>query len=464
MPPVPTEFHIGIDDTDSRLGGCTTYTAALIFQQLVPKGLNPLDYPWLVRLNPNIPWKTRGNGALSIHFNLEEEQIADARKIALAAVEKTADLAQRSTDPALAFLKGPVPSMLREFSTRALHDVLSVREARRIAGAIGAEVYLLKGSRGLIGALASIGADLGQDHTFEIIAYRTHEYIGTGRKVSQNSVRLMNEMYQGSTFNNVDPETGRILICPHGPDPVLFGIRGEDPVTLTQAFRQVEVEEPIERAMIFKTNQGTDAHLNRHRTIQTLRPYQSATIAGKVIDSPRRIRGGHVIFGISDETGAIDCAAYTTTGDVCNTALQLIPRDSVTVSGGIRPRPLGKLTLNIEKLKVTGLVDAVRWENPLCSRCGVRCESMGKSQGFRCRRCKLRFPTTLRIQKFCDRTIRPGEYLPPPRAHRHLTKPGCRYEISLSRSPETNNAISNQRLESLVLIPAASMYRSTDID
>ncbi|HEV2119047.1 MAG TPA: tRNA(Ile)(2)-agmatinylcytidine synthase [Candidatus Bathyarchaeia archaeon] len=448
-----TEFHIGIDDTDSRLGGCTTYTVALIFRELVSKGFKPLDYPWLVRLNPNIPWKTRGNGALSLHFNLKEDEVADAKKIAIAAVQKTSDLARRSTDPAVVFLKRPVPSVLRDFSTRALHDVLSVREARHIAGVVDAEVFLLKGSRGLIGAFAGVGADLSQDHTFEIIAYRTPEYVGTERRVNQNSVRQMNEKYQGSTFNNIDPETGRILICPHGPDPVLFGIRGEDPVTLVQAFKQIEVEEPIASAMIFKTNQGTDAHLNNHRTIETLRPYQSTTITGEVSNAPERIRGGHVIFGLCDETGKIDCAAYSPAGDVRDGALQLIPGDFVTVSGGIRRRPLGEITMNVEKLKVTRLVDAVRWENPLCSRCGARCESMGKDQAFRCKRCKARFPKTQRIKRLDDRDVRLGEYLPPPRAHRHLTKPASRYEINRSMSPETNSTFIDRTLESLVLIP-----------
>ncbi|TMI34269.1 DUF1743 domain-containing protein [Candidatus Bathyarchaeota archaeon] len=451
-----TEFHIGIDDTDSRLAGCTTYTAALLFQELVSQGFKPLDFPWLVRLNPNIPWKTRGNGALSLHLSMEDGRLEEVKKIAVAAVERTSDLNQRATDPAVVFLKGLISNSLREFSARALHDILSVREARQIAKDAGAEAHLLKGSRGLVGALASVGADLDHDHTFEIIAYRTHEYIRSVRKVSQNSVRLMNEMYQGSTFNNVDPETGRILICPHGPDPVLFGIRGENPVVLTEAFNQVDVGEPIERVMIFKTNQGTDAHLNCPRTVQALRPYQSAIIAGKVGDAPRRIRGGHVIFGTIDETGTIDCAAYSTTGDVRDIALQLIPGDSVAVSGGIRPRPLGELTLNIERLKVTRLVDAIRWENPPCSKCGARCESMGKGQGFRCRRCKLRFPRTIRIRKLDGRTIRLGEYLPPPRAHRHLTKPACRYGISLPRSPEKHNLATKQTLESLVLIPRAA--------
>src|SRR2546425_4409021 len=179
LPPVQTEFHIGIDDTDSRLGGCTTYTAALLYQELVSKGFKPLDFPWLVRLNPNIPWKTRGTGALSLHFALEEVQLQEVKKIAIATVERTTDLSQRSTDPAVVFLKGPVPAPLSEFSTQALQDVLSVGEARHVAEALEAETHLLKGPRGLIGALASIGANFSQDHTFEIIAYRMRENIGT---------------------------------------------------------------------------------------------------------------------------------------------------------------------------------------------------------------------------------------------------------------------------------------------
>ena len=446
-----TEFHIGIDDTDSILGGCTTYTAALLFQELLSKGFKPLDLPWLVRLNPNIPWKTRGNGAISLHFTLEEEQLQEAKKIAVEAVERTTDLNQRSTDPAVVFLKGPVPAPLREFSARALHSVLSVREARRLTEALDAETYLLKGPRGLVGALASIGANFSEDHTFEIIAYRTRENIGTAmRRVNHDSVRLMDAMFRGLTFNNIDHETGRVLICPHGPDPILLGIRGEDPVSVAKALNQIKIDEPIERTMIFKTNQGTDAHLRCHRKIETLRSYQSTVITGRVRDAPRVLRGGHVIFRTGDETGSVDCAAYRATGPVRETALQLVPGDSVTVSGGIRPRPLGELTLNVEKLEVTGLVDTVRLENPRCSFCGARCESMGKGQGFRCKKCKARLPKTSRIQKLDHRTISLGLYLPPPRTHRHLTKPASRYGISHSASPEINNAIIDQALESLV--------------
>jgi len=435
---VPTEFHIGIDDTDSRLGGCTTYTAALLFQELVSKGFKPIDFPWLVRLNPNIPWKTRGNGALSLHFMLEEEQLPDAKKIVVSVVERTSDLSKRSTDPAVVFLEGPVPTSIGEFSIRALHDILSVREARHVADAADAETHMLKGSRGLVGALASVGADFSREHTFEIIAYRAPENIGTTRRVNHDSVRRMDAMFRGLTFNNVDPETGRLLICPHGPDPVLLGVRGEDPASVAKAFDQIEVDEPIESCMIFKTNQGTDAHLCCRRRIAALRPYQSTVIVGVVSNAPRIIRGGHAIFKISDETGSIDCAAYSATGSIRETAVHLIPGDWVVVSGGIRVRRMGELTLNIEKLEVTGLANAIRWENPLCSDCGTRCESMGKDQGFRCRKCNLHLRKASKSPRSEPRAIRCGIYLPPPRAHRHLTKPASRYGFDM---PKLSDAI-----------------------
>src|SRR6267143_6536048 len=262
----------------------------------------------------------------------------------------------------------------------------------------------------------------------------------------------MDAMFRGLTFNNVDPETGRVLICPHGPDPVLLGVRGEDPDSVARAFNQINVGEPIERTMIFKTNQGTDAHLGCRRTIEALQPYQSTVVVGRVSDAPRILRGGHVIFRTGDETGSIDCAAYRATGPVREAALQLVLGDSVIVSGGIRSRPLGELTLNVEKLEVTGLVDVVRWENPRCPRCGARCESMGKGQGLRCKKCKTRPLKASRVGTLDHRKISLGVYLPPPRTHRHLTKPASRNEIHRPTFFETSNANIDHILGSLASI------------
>ena len=59
-------LHIGIDDTDSIHGGCTTWVATEIIKELSEFDL--IGHPRLVRLNPNVPWKTRGNGAVSFTF------------------------------------------------------------------------------------------------------------------------------------------------------------------------------------------------------------------------------------------------------------------------------------------------------------------------------------------------------------------------------------------------------------
>ena len=59
-------LHIGMDDTDSVEGGCTTWLATEVIKELSDFDL--IGCPRLVRLNPNVPWKTRGNGAVSFTF------------------------------------------------------------------------------------------------------------------------------------------------------------------------------------------------------------------------------------------------------------------------------------------------------------------------------------------------------------------------------------------------------------
>lgn len=422
------ELHIGIDDTDSKLGGCTTYTAAIIFDELSKRGFKPADFPWLVRLNPNIPWKTRGNGALALHFLVEESRLDMVRQVVLDTVEETTDISNSSTDPAVVFLRGKIPPELRDFSRMTLHDVLRVSDAKRVSKRVGAEQHVLKGSRGLIGALAAIGAHLQEAHTFEIVAYRTQDYIGTRRRIDEGSVKEMDEKFRGVTFNNVDPETGRVLISPHGPDPIMFGIRGEDPLTLAQAYHYIRVGEPIQRVMIFKTNHGTDAHLTERRKCSELRPYQSAEVAGRVETLPRVLKGGHVFFSLRDETGSIDCAAYEPTGPFRKVVMELVPDDAVSVFGGVRDGPKERATINLEKLVVVKLSCVIRHEKPRCARCDRLCESMGQGQGFRCRKCGLRFPRDSLVPVVQIRGIKETVYVPPPRANRHLTMPLSRYD------------------------------------
>jgi tRNA(Ile2)-agmatinylcytidine synthase len=280
------------------------------------------------------------------------------------------------------------------------------------------------GVRGLIGSLAAIGADLDSvEHTFEIIAYRIRENLGDPRRIDRESIKLMNAKHEDRTFNNLDPESGRVLLSPHGRDPVLLGIRGYGPQDVLTAFNEVQLCEEIERIMIFRTNQGTDAHLGKQRRAIDLKPHQSGALSGKVEEVPRVLRGGHVIFRLRDDSGLLDCAVYRPTGSLAMAARDLLPGDRVRVYGGIRGWREGTPTLNVEKLEVLHLVEKINDANPMCSNCGGRCESMGRGQGLRCKKCGKRNENAAKIQVRQQRHIQSTIYVPPPRARRHLTMP-----------------------------------------
>lgn len=433
-----TEFHIGIDDTDSVKGGCTTYVAALIFQKLCDRSLIPSDFPWLVRLNPNIPWKTRGNGAVAIHLKIDSANIDEVVRISLDTVENSTDLSEQNADPAVVFLKGPVPDTLREFYDRALQEVLSVNDARTIAEIVGADAHLIKGVKGIVGSLAALGAGLDEEaHTFEIIAYRSKAQLGTPRQVDSRSVTQMDSEFQGETFQNRDPETDRILICPHGPDPVLLGIRGERPEVLWNALKRVKTGEPLERVMIFRTNQGTDAHIRHQRSVSSLRPYQAVTISGRVETIPRVLRGGHVVFSVRDETGSVDCVAFARSGSMMKITRELLQGDLVQISGGVRRRS-DRLSINLEKIEIVKLVETFRLENPKCPVCGKRSESMGKNQGLRCKNCRFRLGHSIKDRTVIRRKLEESVYIPPPRSRRHLTNPDPARKLGNAETTEAD--------------------------
>ena len=225
--------HIGIDDTDSARGMCTTYLATLIVEDLLAQRVDFVDYPNLIRLNPNIPWKTRGNAAVALRFHTENPQ--KAFDIAKKRLVENSEAKDGLADPGLVMHVGVVPKDVAEFSWRALHDVISKREGEDIIKRHSMRQYAEGSRRGLIGATAAIGNTLPKDHTFEIVAYRDKNHPGQ-RRIDKESVIAMDRDFSKYTFNNYDEPAGRILIFPHGPDPVLCGIRGESPVELVKAF------------------------------------------------------------------------------------------------------------------------------------------------------------------------------------------------------------------------------------
>ena len=72
-------LHVGIDDTDSLDGGCTTWVALRVIEELLPD-FDLIGSPRLVRLNPDVPWKTRGNGAVALAFGRGAARATRCRK------------------------------------------------------------------------------------------------------------------------------------------------------------------------------------------------------------------------------------------------------------------------------------------------------------------------------------------------------------------------------------------------
>ena len=421
------KLHIGFDDTDSPEGGCTTHIAALLAEKMSLMGVSFTDYPNLTRLNPNVPWKTRGNGALCLRISCPEDVVDRIKETVVDAIETNSKLSYNGTDPGVVFLFGDAPQEIKDFAKKAERRVVKIDEALSLVKSFDTEAVGFKKGRGLIGGLAAIGEDLSGDHTFELITYRMPENLGEPRRVEASSVKTM-DTNSPLTFSNIDPETGRILITPRGPDPILYGVRGETPEAVKQAHETIHREEPIERWMIFRTNQGTDAHLRNVSAVKEIQPYNPVVAEGAVSKEPRVIKGGHVIFSIRDETGEVDCAAYAPTGNLCRTSRKLMAGDHLKVFGGVRPSSLEhQLTINLEKMRVLELVPRTSFVNPVCPECGKRMKSMGKNQGFRCSKCGFRSSQLKKLEVNEERELERGLYITSPRSQRHLTKPHCRY-------------------------------------
>ena len=369
---------VGIDDTDSSRGYCTTYLAYRIASDLRP-GVVVLPYPALVRLNPNIPFKTRGNAAVSLLVEAPDADLAFG--LISAKVKELSDV-RGGANSGVVFLDDlSVASSFEPLYLQALTGLVSPHRVRRLVRELGARSLELGNGMGLVGAASSLGFSTRFDHTFELIAYRRRDSWGTRRVIDGSSVRDMDAETFPHTFNNYDYQKRKVLIAPHGPDPVFAGIRGDSPAAVVGAFSMIRFDELLQGHMVYVSNQHTDAHLQRELEWKV---YSSGWLDGRV-DEVRVGTGGHVYLSLRAGGRNRPTAAYEPTGDLRRTARLLRPGDSVRVFGGVRRgTSLHPAVLNLEKFEV---------RSPVGRRGGLP----------------------------------QGAYIASPRANRHLTKPLIRY-------------------------------------
>ena len=278
---------------------------------------------------------------------------------------------------------------LRALYQQALSGLVNRHRVERLLRELRARTFTLGNGMGLVGAASSLSFAEDSDHTFELIAYRLKDSWGTPRLVDASSVRAMDRSTFPHTFNNYDYQKRKVLITPHGPDPVFVGIRGDSPAAVATAFNQVRYDESLEGYMVYLSNQHTDAHLANPLNWKVF----SSGWADGVVDSTSTGPGGHLYVTIRGGNETHPCAIYEPTGDLRRAMKLLRPGDSIRVFGGVRRgTPIHPKVLNVEKVEVIASV----------------------SRGPK-------------------RHLRPGIYVSSPRANRHLTKPLIRYGRETAR-------------------------------
>ena len=426
-------LHIGFDDTDSTHGKCTTHFAFKIVNYLKNSNIEFLDYPMLIRLNPNIPWKTRGNGAVCLRIKINNKK--DKNRIIeyiRSQLEKTSDI-ENGANPGLVIFEGLlVPKIIKEFTNNAMFDIITKSTAINIAEKIQDIKYFTFGNgQGIVGAMASIGGLIDKsDYTFEIIAYRKSENCNTQRIVDLDKVIKINKDTFPKTFNNYDEINKRVLITPHGPDPVFCGIRGEDPDIIVKSLENLDIKEKIEGYMIYRSNQGTNMHLQNELKLSSLKSHMAGYVYGNIVTKPNIIQGGHVLFTIQDRTNSSAMVAvYEPTG-LTRIASKLEQGDEIKIGVGVRKASNEyPKVLNVEYMNILNLKSCYDSINPNCIKCRKRMKSEGKNKGYQCKKCGFRDKNRQKIFIEKKRELKENLYIPVAKANRHLTKPKHRYKL-----------------------------------
>ena len=413
-----TILHIGIDDTDSPKGMCTTFLSYKIVKFLEKQKIEFVDYPSLIRFNPNIPWKTRGNGA--VRLTIKTRNPNKIKKEIIQFITNYSDT-KNGANPGLVFFQDQsIPQSFHKFSRLALWKLISRKTAKDFISNNKIDSFYLGNGQGLVGAIGAIGYKFS-DHTFELLCYRKKSQFGKKRIINKHSVKKMQSITFPETYNSFDNENDRVLITPHGPDPVFYGIRGESVKSVVLASTMVDTDEKLDGYMVFKSNQGTADHLKNELQVNDLKPYTSGFLVGKVCSKPVTEQGGHVFFSIQVGDRKIRCGVYKQT-KITKTAQDLIPGDKICLGGGIRKASKNyERVLNVEFLDVIKLEKNILLTNPTCKTCNKKMKSKGNRQGFECFRCgnKSFSKSSLEIPRKIQRKL----YLPAISAHRHLTRP-----------------------------------------
>ena len=384
-----------MDDTDSLQGGCTTEVLFQLIEALPEHVV--VGQTRLVRLWPFAQQRTRGNAAVAVELNTEDEQgllvFLDNywrnHILALKGIVQTSqhsDREQFPSDPGMVWFSESVSDS--EIYREGLRKELTLRQLP-----IPTKSW---GGHGRIGATLAVLWP-GNESTFEAIAWREPS-ANALRRLDRNAIEQIDQME--GTFLCRDDRLGDSLLAPRGVSPVLFGIRAwtrEVAIEALQILRDAPNTEPVIGSLVFETNQATNDHLDD-------------SIEGRV-ERIEILRGGHTVIHTPEQR----LLAFKESGQIATLSQKLREGDVVECKGLMAPDH----SIHVEFMKIQQLVP--QKHRPVCPTCDKSMSSMGKHQGLRCKKCGLKMddcwietPRRLPVNQWIQ---------PPASSRRHLAKP-----------------------------------------
>ncbi|HJQ93763.1 MAG TPA: tRNA(Ile)(2)-agmatinylcytidine synthase [Candidatus Thermoplasmatota archaeon] len=425
---------LAFDNTDGPDGGCTTHAAFHVLLALPELALRGL--PRLVRLNPNVPWKTRGNAAVALPLGRPEGpqvRVGELRGREVLAfpegapADPSADvlarawnalsgLAQRQALPGLVLCQEAPPAALYWSAVRTF---VPPGEAKAAAAELGVLHRSTGDGRSLVGSLAA-AAWPGPPSSFEVIAYREPQRWGHARDL--DPAPLFGLDATGATFHTVDPVAGKLACVPRTPDPVLCGLRGRDPERLVAAAIPAlarAAREPVDGWLLWASNQASGDHVTPVGAVGEAPAMGTVRVEAEVVARAERRQGGHAFVALRDGAGtAFEAVAFEPTHAFRDLLSALLPGDRVVVAGAF-----AEGLVKLEKLRIVAPVAHRSKRNPTCPACGRAMRSKGPSTGFRCSGCKTRLPPSALEWAESPRGVDTHWHEPPVMARRHLHRP-----------------------------------------
>ena len=351
----------------------------------------------LVRLWPFAVQRTRGNAAVAVELNTDNESGLLAFLDAywndviqpLRGVIETSEHSSRQqypSDPGMVWFSEKVADS--DFYRRGLRSEVPLNE--------------IPPADKSWGGLGRIGATLAihwpaVSKTYEAIAWRMPDVTGQ-RKLDEKATQYVDDLE--GTFLCRDDRLQSSLLAPRGNSPVLFGIRTWQRDDAEQAARTL-IDAPMTEAisgwMVFETNQATNDHLDK--------PIEC------IVEEIETIKGGHVIIK-SDSDRFV---AFRESGQIALYCQKLQPSDVIECLGLRAPDQ----SIHIEFLRMKKLQPQRR--RPMCPVCNKSMTSMGTNQGIRCKKCGR---ISNDVWEETERDLPQHEWIqPPPSSRRHLAKP-----------------------------------------